>query len=973
MQFFSAMRPVPVTGVLVVLTAIGGSGCSRSDYRQQADRDAYDVIEERNHDPRWAASRYGIEIDPRSRFYDIYDPDNSPMPADDPAAHRYMHRVDGKSGWAHWHQNGERDELENPGWRESLEQYVDTGEDGSIRLNVDSALRLAYIHSPAHQLQLETLYLSALDVSEERFQLDTRFFGGNGVVYDHNGSLVPASLTFDSSAGRFVISPPGTGLDNNRLTLDADLQARRRMATAGELLVGFANSFVYEFTGGDANLTASLANFAFIQPLLRGAGRDIALEQLTFDERNLLANLRAYGQYRQGFYTQVVIGELGVTGPQRGGNSTTLQSFSGSGGVSGYLGLLQQIQQIRNSEDNLNLQEQTLERLDALYDNELIDLVQVDQFRQSIENSKADLLDRTNNLKLSLDNYKTGTLGLPSNLELELDQSLISQFQLFSRDTRPILQSLRDLQTRLSTMPVNPESSALNQVLSEFSGFVEPMRKLFNDAEEELARMEAAVPVREQTMSENEKELFRIDRKRLHDRLLDLKTGEVGFDVTVAKLDRLRDGLTEETRGQTLRGLIAWVQAFLPVVGRLSLVPAQARLEMITVAAVELDAETSFQVALARRLDFMNGRAALVDRWRAIEVSADALQSVLNVTADGDIRTARNNPLSFRAPTANLSLGVEFDAPLTRLLERNDYRESLISYQRSRRSLIQSRDSLQKGIRSLLRTLEQRRRQLEIQRRAVSIAMRRVDQTQLNLNTPPVQLQPGVRPLINPTTATNLLSAQSSLRNTQNSFLSAWLNHYAARLRLYRELGIMELDPEGQWIPSPLEDWVLPGEPGADELKLPPMVPPALIEAAAHFEADGGSGPAVVNSGAVETPTLLSKLVRHFRMRKAPVPHSVSPHQSQGGSAPAGRSHFRPVIPPPPGPAPKNLLRSPGKITQIPKIQEPFRAPPAARMDPKIRVSRSQSVGGSWKPSRPGSTVSTSGGWVATNPQKTSE
>ena len=205
-------------------------------------------------------------------------------------------------------------------------------EDGSVKLNVDSALKLAYVHSPSHQTQLETLYLSALDVTAERFRLDTQFFGGYDARYTHHGSLIPPALRYDPVLGRFVVNPAidGDGVENNRLTLgrpfaaDPALQARRRFATAGELLVGFANSFVFEFTGSDANLAASLANFSFIQPLLRGAGKDIALEQLTFVERALLADLRAYHQYRQGFYTQVAIGELGVTGPRRGGGGTNL-------------------------------------------------------------------------------------------------------------------------------------------------------------------------------------------------------------------------------------------------------------------------------------------------------------------------------------------------------------------------------------------------------------------------------------------------------------------------------------------------------------------------------------------------------------------------------------------------------------------------------------------------------------------------
>jgi len=260
------------------------------------------------------------------------------------------------------------------------------------------------------------------------------------------------------------------------------------------------------------------------------------------------------------------------------------------------------------------------------------------------------------------------------------------------------------------------------------------------------------------------------------------------------------------------------------------LIPAQARLEVITVEPVQLDPEAAFQIALASRLDFMNGRAALVDRWRAIQIAANALKSNLTITGGGEVRTARNNPVDFRASTSSVRLGLEFDAPLARLLERNGYRETLIQYQRSRRDFIQSRDSLQKGLRALLRTLEQRRLQLEIQRRAVTIALRRVEQTQLALLTPPPPVQPGARPQINPTTAINLLGAQSSLQSSQNSFLEAWLNYYAARLRLYRELGIMQLDPSGQWIENTLEFEESAPSAEQDVETLPPPVPVDVLD-----------------------------------------------------------------------------------------------------------------------------------------------
>ncbi len=72
----------------------------------------------------------------------------------------YLHLVRPR-GWAHWHDNGERGELENPSWREVLGDYMQLTGDGAVMLDIDSSLRLAYVHSPLHQKQLEEMYLSA--------------------------------------------------------------------------------------------------------------------------------------------------------------------------------------------------------------------------------------------------------------------------------------------------------------------------------------------------------------------------------------------------------------------------------------------------------------------------------------------------------------------------------------------------------------------------------------------------------------------------------------------------------------------------------------------------------------------------------------------------------------------------------------------------------------------------------------------
>ena len=193
-----------------------------------------------------------------------------------------------------------------------------------------------------------------------------------------------------------------------------------------------------------------------------------------------------------------------------------------------------------------------------------------------------------------------------------------------------------------------------------------------------------------------------------------------------------------------------------------------------------------------------------------------------------------------------MQLGLEFDAPLARLLERNGYRESLINFQRARRQFIQSRDTLQKGLRALLRTLEIQSEKLEIQRRAVAIALRRSEQTQLSLLAPPPRLQPGQRFRVNSNQAFVLQSSQGALLSSQNGLLSAWLGHYATRLRLYRELGIMKLDSEGRWIENPID--------AEFNQESPARAPGVTLNTAETFREirDADIGSAVVRVGSVK-------------------------------------------------------------------------------------------------------------------------
>src|SRR5438046_2653369 len=103
-----------------VMIASGASGCSRTFWRRQADLDAYALVREKATHPHWRLPNYTISVDPRSRMYDPYAIDCTPIPPDDPTAHQFMHCVDNKRGWPFWHDNGDRPYVENPAWPEYI-------------------------------------------------------------------------------------------------------------------------------------------------------------------------------------------------------------------------------------------------------------------------------------------------------------------------------------------------------------------------------------------------------------------------------------------------------------------------------------------------------------------------------------------------------------------------------------------------------------------------------------------------------------------------------------------------------------------------------------------------------------------------------------------------------------------------------------------------------------------------------------
>jgi len=235
----------------------------------------------------------------------------------------------------------------------------------------------------------------------------------------------------------------------------------------------------------------------------------------------------------------------------------------------------------------------------------------------------------------------------------------------------------------------------------------------------------------------------------------------------------------------------------------LHLIQARARLEAIELSNVDVSAEYAFQVARERRLDWMNMRSNLVDQWRNIEIVADKLRSDLSVSVGGSVSNEGSNPVNFSADRAQFTAGFQFDAPLDRFMERNSYRQALISYDQARRNYYAYVDGVHKQIRSAVRAIQLAQVSFELDRDSLLTSIQRVYQLQLDLTKP--KYGDGVD-----TSAEALLDALNALLSSQNSIMTQWLQYQADRMGLMLMLGVFQLDETGRWVdPGSIDESLL--------------------------------------------------------------------------------------------------------------------------------------------------------------------
>ncbi len=146
----------------------------------------------------------------------------------------------------------------------------------------------------------------------------------------------------------------------------------------------------------------------------------------------------------------------------------------------------------------------------------------------------------------------------------------------------------------------------------------------------------------------------------------------------------------------------------------------------------------------------------------------------------------RLQPMYLRFHEGTYQYGFNADLPLDRKLQRNAYRTALINLERQKRQYDSDIDNIKLQVRDAYRRLVQTIEQFRIQENSLNLATQRVESNKLLLDAGRVEVR-------------ILLESQDALLSAQNDLTSAFINHLNAKLSFYRDVGILQVRPDGMW------------------------------------------------------------------------------------------------------------------------------------------------------------------------------
>lgn len=263
------------------------------------------------------------------------------------------------------------------------DEFTTTG----LRFNINDALALAVTGNRVYRQRKDALYLSALTLTGVRREYSPIFAG-----------FISADLRRD----------PLVGGVSRTSTLDAGVSVSQLIAaTGGRITINFLTGLA-RAQGISANTATGLLGASIAQPLLRGAGPNVAVEPLRQAERDVIYDVREFARFERAFVIAT---------------------------IAEYLRMLQRLDVVENERRSYASLRQGRERSEALALAGRLDVFQVFQARQDELNSRNRWLSAQTAFAQALDTFKV-RLGLPTELNIFPDPN--DMIQLRDAGLKPI-------------------------------------------------------------------------------------------------------------------------------------------------------------------------------------------------------------------------------------------------------------------------------------------------------------------------------------------------------------------------------------------------------------------------------------------------------------------------------------------------------------------------------------------------------
>jgi outer membrane protein TolC len=216
-------------------------------------------------------------------------------------------------------------------------------------------------------------------------------------------------------------------------------------------------------------------------------------------------------------------------------------------------------------------------------------------------------------------------------------------------------------------------------------------------------------------------------------------------------------------------------------------------LASIGVVVPDYDLDAAIDTALAQRLDLANSADTVEDAGRKVVVAADNLGAELNLIGSAGVTSTPQTKFQrLQFHEGRYSLGLEADLPLDRKAERNAYREALIALEQRRREYQNDVSEVELDVRQAYRELQVAAERYETQKNSLELAETRVESTTFLLQAGRVDTR-------------DLLDSQDALLSAQNSLTAALVDYAIAKLTFFRDVGVLQVKPDGMWDPATVE------------------------------------------------------------------------------------------------------------------------------------------------------------------------